>query len=86
MSKLKGTTKLCINNVPVPDELAKIGLMEKSKYVTKTYRIAITTVEALENITARFREDAGIDLAQSKVLELLILHCSHKSLEEVLSA
>lgn len=62
----------------------KIGLMSESKYVTKTYRITLNAVEALEELTQRLSQEARINIAKSKVLELIIFHAFDKPLEELL--
>jgi len=62
----------------------KIGLMSESKYLTKTYRITLNAVEALDELTARLCQEARINIAKSKVLELIIFNAFDKSLDELL--
>lgn len=81
--KLKGGSTLNVENVPVPRK-EKIGLLNETKYLTKTYRITISAVEALDELTERLSKEARIDLAKSKVLELVIFNAVEKSLDELL--
>ena len=81
MSKLKGVTRMTTNAIPKEE---KIGLMSESKYLTKTYRITLNAVEALDELTERLCQEARINIAKSKVLELIIFNAFDKSLEELL--
>lgn len=55
-----------------------------TKYLTKTYRITSRAVNALDKLTERLIKEAGIDLAKSKILELIIFNAMDKSLDELL--
>lgn len=84
MTKLKGKGSLDIDNMPISEQSEKLGLIKESRYVTKSYRITKVAADTLEELTAKFTVEMGIDIAMSKVLELAIFYAEFTPIELLL--
>jgi hypothetical protein len=56
----------------------------ESKYIQRTYRITKKCVADIREITQRFSDEANIEIAMGKVIELAIHHIKKKPLAELL--
>jgi hypothetical protein len=82
MSKLKGHSSLDIKNTPRIKE-EKIGLVDEKSFETKTYRLSLESIDALEKLSKRLSSEARIKIAMGKVLELCIFACEDKTFNEL---
>ena len=83
MTKLKGHSSLNVNNSPKPKG-EKIGLIEEKEYLTRTFRLTLDSICALEDMQKAWSTQMRAKLSLTKVLEIVILFAADRNLQEIL--
>lgn len=84
MTKLKGNSSLTIDNAPKPKKEEKMGLIENEEYVTRTFRLTIDSLVALEDMQKNWTKQMRAKLSLTKTLEIVILFAEGRPLSEIL--